>query len=222
MHAIKIYMRETSPFSQSFEQLPNTLPIFPLGGAIVLPGGALALNIFETRYLNMVQDAIKSDQLIGMIQPQDESTPATLHDIGCAARIVRYRETKDGRLEISLEGLCRFGIHEELSCMRGYRLVKPSWLHYQHDFSVQDQADPHHFVQFINALHNYFSNQDIEIDWATLEQASQETLVNNLVGRVALSNEDKQLLIEATSLSDRVKSFTAILTDRESGLTTRH
>ena len=103
-------MRKSSPFTQSFEQLPKTLPIFPLSGAVVLPGGTLALNIFEPRYLNMLQDTMRGDRLIGMIQPKNELTPTVLHTIGCAARVISYSETKDGRLEILLEGICRLSL----------------------------------------------------------------------------------------------------------------
>ncbi len=99
---------------QQFEQLPDTLPVFPLTNAVVMPGGHLPLNIFEPRYLNMLQDAMERHRLIGMIQPRDESPNPDLYSVGCAARITRYEETNDGRLEVSLTGLCRFEIKEEL------------------------------------------------------------------------------------------------------------
>lgn len=215
-------MRKKSPFTQSFEQLPSTLPIFPLDGAVVLPGGALPLNIFEPRYLKMVHDSMKSDQLIGMIQPKDQLALPKLHETGCAARIIRYSETSDGRLEIVLEGLCRFNIIEELSCMRGYRLIKPNWARYEHDFSEQGPADVQDNRLFINALHHYFKKNSIDVDWSVIEELPQQTLVNNLVHQLSLSTEDKQLLIEANTLNDRVKSFTAILSDNENDSETRH
>ena len=118
-------MKEMPPFAQTFAQLPNSLAIFPLNGAVVLPRGSLALNIFETRYLKMVQDAMKSSQLIGMIQTKDELKPPSLYEVGCAGRIVRYTETTDGRLEILLRGLCRFSIDEELSCCLLYTSPSP-------------------------------------------------------------------------------------------------
>ena len=91
------------PFKQNFEQLPEVLPIFPLSGAVVLPGGSLSLNIFEPRYLNMVQDAMRTNQIIGMIQPKDSATHPSLYDVGCAGRIRRYEEVEGGRLEIVIE-----------------------------------------------------------------------------------------------------------------------
>ena len=118
-------MSRLSPFVQPFEQLPPTLPVFPLSSAVVLPATNLPLNIFEPRYLNMVQDAIESHRLIGMIQPRYDTANPGLYQVGCAGRITRYAETNDGRLEIALTGLCRFTIGEELSTTCGYRLVKP-------------------------------------------------------------------------------------------------
>jgi len=215
-------MRKLSPFTQSFEQLPNTLRIFPLAGAVVMPSGTLALNIFEPHYLNMVHDAMKTEQLIGMIQPKDDISSAALHKIGCAARVVHYIETRDGRLEIRLEGLCRFSIEEELSTTRGYRLIKPRWQDYQHDYETAESASTENSHTFMTALRNYFNRHDIEVDWSTIEDLRQESLVNNLVGQLALSSEDKQLLVEANSLSDRVKCFTAILKENENNHTTRH
>jgi Lon protease-like protein len=215
-------MRKKTSFTQSYNQLPQTLPIFPLGGAAILPGGTLALNIFEPRYLNMIQDAMKHDQLIGMIQPKDELSPSSLHKVGCAARIIRYSETNDGRLEILLQGLCRFSLHEELSSMRGYRLVKPNWAEFKPDFSIHNLASDQSFELFSNALRRYFNEKNVDVDWEALDRLSQSTLVNNLIGQLALSHEDKQLLIEADTLSDRVKSFTAILNATGENLARRH
>lgn len=215
-------MTSKSPFMQSYQQLPTTLPVFPLSGAVVMPGGVLPLNIFEPRYLNMVSDAMKSNQLIGMIQPKDELIPATLHAVGCAARVTQYNETKDGRLEIVLEGLCRFDINEELSTMRGYRLIKPSWLDFQHDFDKHQTADPQHSLLFTSALRGYFKKHDIKVDWAAIEDLPQATLVNNLVAQLPLSSDDKQILIEAKTLADRVACFTGILATTEDVQETRH
>ena len=215
-------MRKKSPFTQSFELLPSTLPVFPLDGAVVLPCGALPLNIFEPRYLKMVHDAMKSDQLIGMIQPKNQLAVPTLYETGCAARIIQYSETSDGRLEIVLEGLCRFNISEELICMRGYRLIKPNWVSYEHDFFDPSPADVQNKMLFIGALRRYFSKNNIDVDWSVIDELPQQTLVNNLVHQLALSAQDKQLLIEAKTVNDRVKSFIAILTDNENSSETRH
>ncbi|MFT6033649.1 MAG: Lon protease-like protein [Arenicella sp.] len=215
-------MTSKSPFMQSYQQLPTTLPVFPLSGAVVMPGAKLPLNIFEARYLNMLRDAMKSNQLIGMIQPKDELTPATLHTVGCAARVIQYAETDDGRLEIVLEGLCRFDIDEELSSMRGYRLIKPRWENFKHDFDESQPADIQHSLLFTSALRSFFKKHNIEVDWDAIDDLPQESLVSNLVAQLPISGDDKQLLIEANTLADRVRSFTLILSEADSAQETRH
>ncbi len=214
--------RKKSPFTQDFENLPNTIPVFPLNGAVVLPGSLMPLNIFEPRYLDMIRDAMKSEQLIGMIQVKDELSPPSLQAIGCAARIIRYSETSDGRIEILLEGLCRFRVHEELSCLRGYRLVQADWSSYQTDFDEPEPASEQDALLFSGTLKKYFEEQSIDVDWSSVEDLPQDTLVSNLVTQLALSSDDKQLLIEASNLSDRVKVFTAILASDEGSTTIRH
>ncbi len=214
--------RKKSPFTQDFEKLPNTLAIFPLNGAVVLPGNLMPLNIFEPRYLNMIRDAMKGEQLIGMIQVKDELSPPSLQAVGCAARIIRYSETSDGRLEVLLEGLCRFAIKEELSCLRGYRLVQADWSVYENDFDEPTPASDQETLLFSSTLKKYFEEQSIDVDWSTIEDLSQDTLVSNLVTQLALSSDDKQLLIEASNLSDRVKVFTAILANNDSSNSIHH
>ena len=127
-------MKELSPFMQTFDRLPATLPIFPLHNAMMFPGGNLPLNIFEPRYVNMLQDAMRSDQLVGMIQSRDESGKPDLFKVGCAGRVTRYEENDDGRIEIILTGLCRFQVQEELASTRGYRLIVPDWSAYACDY----------------------------------------------------------------------------------------
>jgi len=214
--------RKKSPFTQDFDKLPNTIAVFPLNGAVILPGSLMPLNIFEPRYVNMVRDAMRGDQLIGMIQAKDELSPPSLQSVGCAARIIRYSETSDGRLEIMLEGLCRFKVQAELSCMRGYRLVQPNWSSYQSDFNEPIKASDEDTLLFLGTLKKYFEQKNIDIDWSTIEDLSQDTLVSNLVTQLAISSDDKQLMIEASSLSDRIKAFTAILANDENSATIRH
>ncbi len=214
--------RKKSPFTQDFEKLPNTLAVFPLNGAVVLPGSLMPLNIFEPRYLNMVRDAMKGEQLIGMIQVKDERSPPSLQTVGCAARIIRYSETSDGRLEILLEGLCRFKVQEELSCLRGYRLAQADWSAYRSDFDEPEPASDQDTLLFSGTLKKYFKEHNIDVDWSSIEDLPQDTLVSNLVTQLALSSDDKQLLIEASNLSERVKAFTAILASDEESTTIRH
>ena len=207
---------------QKFEQLPDTLPVFPLTNAVVMPGGHLPLNIFEPRYLNMLQDAMEKHRLIGMIQPRDESPKPDLYSVGCAARITRYEETNDGRLVVSLTGLCRFEIKEELVTTRGYRLIVPDWSKFAMDY--EEQAEPDLVTQrsFINVLRSYFNQTDMTLDWKVMEKLDGESLLNALFYFLNLSNEDKQMLIEIDTVEQRIKAITAILENNNEETIVRH
>ena len=204
-------MPKRTPFMQSLDQLPDTLPVFPLANAVVLPGGILPLNIFEQRYLYMLQDAMDSHRLIGMIQPRDDSNKPELFQIGCAGRITRYEETADGRLEIVLTGLSRFKVIEELSSTRGYRLIKPDWSGFSADFAEAEEPGIQEKTEFNSALKAYLDNNDLQADWKWLEKLNSEQLINTLISVLPLSDTDKQLLIETDTLAHRMRAFTAIL-----------
>lgn len=215
-------MKNQSPFMQAFDHLPATLPIFPLSNAIMLPGGNLPLNVFEPRYLNMLKDAMRSDQLIGMIQPRDDTEKSPLFDVGCAGRITRYEENKDGRIEIGLTGLCRFQIQEELTSTRGYRFVVPNWSAYRCDYDEQKPASELANIAFRTALKTYFSENNMDADWTMLEKLDVEELANSLFGFLPLSVEDKQLLVEIDGFPDRLTAFTAVLESSSKPTTTLH
>lgn len=208
-----------SPFTQAFTELPGSLPIFPLNNALMLPDGELPLNIFEPRYLNMVRDAMKSEQLIGMVQPTNASTNVSdsnttqpnLHRIGCAGRIVRYEETLDGRLSIVLKGLCRFEIVQELSTVRGYRLVVPDWSKFEHDFAPTEPDNPQTKLLLHSSLRQYLKHNNIEADWDTITNINLKTLMTLLFNSLPFSDEDKQLLIETSDLSEQLTVFRTIL-----------
>lgn len=207
-------MKKNSPFTQNFDQLPNSLAIFPLSNAVVMPGGLLPLNIFEPRYLNMLKDAMRGDQLIGMIQPKNEGlnddTP-DLFNVGCAARISRYEETNDGRLEIMLAGLCRFKVKKEITSMRGYRVVAPDWSLYQNDYDDFEDVTQENKMLLNGALRQYFTYKNLDVDWDSFSHVPTETLLNNLISQLAFTPQDKQMLIETIDLETRVKSFCALL-----------
>ena len=203
-------MSKPYPFLQSKEELPPTLPIFPLPGAVLLPRGHLPLNIFEPRYLNMVNDAMRSDRLIGMIQPIDESH-TELSKVGCAGRIIRYEETRDGRIEILLAGLCRFAIKEELSSVRDYRLVQAEWAEYAADLESSSNVNADQALLFKGALRQYLQSEELELDHALLDKLHIEDLLNSMISYLPLDQHSKQILLETTTLEDRVVSFIAIL-----------
>jgi len=200
-------------FAQTFEQLPSTLPIFPLRNAVFLPGGFLPLNIFEPRYLNMVQDAMRGDQLIGMIQPRENAEQSDLYDIGCAGRVIRYEETDDGRIQILLAGLCRFTIDLELPTTRGYRLVQPDWSNFAEDFNTPPQPDAEALLSFKGVLRAYLEQNELNVDWDQLNEIDTEDMVNSLFNALPIASQDKQILIETNTLANRIVAFTAILKD---------
>ena len=215
-------MSNISPFMQAFEKLPETLPIFPLTNAVVLPGGQLPLNIFEGRYLNMIQDVMKSHRLIGMIQPRDETNNPKLYEIGCAARVTQYEEMVDGRLEITLTGLCRFEITEELVTTRGYRLVIPNWSKFEIDCEAQGEPDNATHLSFINTLRNHFSEAEMQVDWEVMEKLDTEDLFHTFFFFLRLSNTDKQMLIEMDTLEQRIIAIVAILGSNNQDYETQH
>jgi Lon protease-like protein len=202
-------MHPKSPFTQPFDKLPQTLPVYPLDNAL-LPGGELPLEFFEPRFLNLVRDALKSDQLIGMIQPRTDKPDSALYGIGCAGRIRQYRERKSGRIDVMLTGVCRYRIVDEIPTTRGYRLVKPDWRDYARDYE-SEIVDPERIARFNEALHDYFSRNDLRVDWGVLQRLEIEEVVNNLVLVFKLTTEEKQLLLEAPTVNQRLDVFRSLI-----------
>ena len=200
-----------SPFIPSFEALPDTLPIFPLAGAIVLPGAELPLNIFEPRYLNMIQDAMGGHRMIGMIQPKPNNDGDELCAAGCAGRITQYRETADGRIELVLTGVCRFDLGEELSTTRGYRLIVPDWDRFSGDYADNDDRVQHRHGQLIEALTRFFDVKNYEADMPMLERLPTVRLVDSLTIGLPFSEAEKQMLLETVDPEARVHSFIALI-----------
>ena len=202
-------MLPKSPFTQPFDRLPQTLPVFPLDNAL-LPGGELPLEFFEPRYLNLVVDAMRSDQLIGMVQPKGNGSDPALFSVGCAGRIRQYRERKSGRIDVMLSGVCRYRIVEELPTTRGYRLVRADWSDYARDYD-SERADPDRVVRFNDALKGYFDHNNMAFDWDVMNKLEIEEVVNNLVLILKLSTEDKQQLLESMTVNDRLDVFCGLL-----------
>ncbi len=203
---------KTNPFVTPFDALPETLPIFPLTGALVMPGAELPLNIFEPRYLNMVNDALAGHRMIGMIQPD----PAADNDIdlcrtGCAGRITQYRETSDCRIEMVLSGVCRFDVVEELSTTRGYRLVVPDWSRFADDYLDHDDLPEQRHQQLVESLRRFFDSRGYEADMAMLEKLPSARLVDSLTMALPFSNQEKQMLLETVDARARLDSFVALV-----------
>jgi Lon protease-like protein len=198
---------------QSIEELPQTLPIFPLTGALLLPRGHLPLNIFEPRYLAMVDSALSTTRLIGMIQPtepEDKVLKPKLSAVGCAGRIVSYRETEDGRFLITLLGVCRFRAVEELTTVTPYRQLRADYTGYLGDMAAPP-PDAFPRERLATALRDYLSRRDLKADWGSVMSAPADVLVNALAMLCPFEPAEKQALLEAPSWSERIDTLVALL-----------
>jgi hypothetical protein len=194
--------------------LPQVIPVFPLPGAILLPRGQLPLNVFEPRYLNMIDDAMAGDRIIGMVQPQAGSPRLPgLSPIGCAGRITSFAETSDGRYLITLTGVARFRIASELPTQTPYRQVRAAFAPFEDDLSAPPTDDIGVDRDgLLDALRAYLEMRGLDIDWDTAETAPPEALINSLSMALPFEPPEKQALLEAVSLTDRSAVLTALLT----------
>ena len=202
-----------SVFDPSFEDLGTTIPIFPLSGVLLLPGGRLPLNIFEPRYLNMAADALEADRVIGMVQPTEEadtSKDPTVYSTGCAGRITSFEETEDGRYLVTLKGTARFNIVEELKTKLDYRRVVPDWTPYATDLEEPEGAIPDR-SEFLLSLRKYFDIMSMDANWDAIEEAPCERLVTSIAMICPFEPPEKQALLEAPTLENRVEILTALV-----------
>jgi Lon protease-like protein len=197
--------------------LPGALPVFPLGGVLLLPRGRLPLNVFEPRYLAMVDDVMGRHRLIGIIQPEGGSVSGSpaLRMIGCAGRITSLSETEDGRYLISLSGIARFRVTAELATSTPYRQVQPNFEEFQADLIEHtDDANSAHAIdrqRLLAALRRYLDANQMKTDWAGIEEAEMDTLVTSLAMICPFEAAEKQALLEAPGLRDRADVLTALL-----------
>jgi Lon protease-like protein len=202
----------SSPLTLPFDQLPATLPIFPLPNAIVMPGCQLPLNIFEPRYLNMVFDALGAERLIGMVQPDSSADGETpVYKTGTAGRIISFNETQDGRLLIVLTGVCRFDITEEIPTTRGYRRAIADWARFGQDYELLTDNTGYDRIRLLVLLREYFQRKGIETNWAAVEQMPVPLLVNVLTGQLPFAPPERQALVEAVSVEDRTAKLIHLL-----------
>jgi Lon protease-like protein len=192
--------------------LPQAIPVFPLSGALLLPGGLLPLNIFEPRYLNMIDDAMAGDRLIGMVQARggDPARPA-LAPIGCVGKITSFAETPDGRYMISLTGVCRFELGDELPVATPYRQVRARFAPFEDDLRPDAALTDIDKPRFLAALGRYLDHRGLGIDWDTAGQAPSGALVNSLAMGLPFDPAEKQALLEAVTLADRAEALIALL-----------
>ncbi|MCX7339137.1 MAG: LON peptidase substrate-binding domain-containing protein [Hyphomicrobiales bacterium] len=194
---------------------PATIPLFPLPGALLLPRGQMPLNIFEPRYLAMFDDALKSHRLIGIIQPDQDAadevrlTPR-LFRIGCIGRITQFAETGDGRYLLTLTGVARFEVEEELSVRTAYRQAKVSYAPFLTDFEARAGEDKVDRVSLLRALKEFALANELKIDWKGVNDAPNEALVNALSMIAPFGAREKQALLEAADLKARADMLVAI------------
>jgi Lon protease-like protein len=195
-------------------ELPDQFPIFPLSGALLLPNGRLPLNIFEPRYLAMVEDALAAGRHIGMIQPnpaapRSNAGPA-LHRVGCLGRLTSFAETEDGRYLVTLSGVIRFAVAEELPITRGYRRVEADFAPFSDDLAPETPEGLDRDA-ILTLLRSYFAHQGVEANWAALEQMSDNTLVGTLAMACPFAPLEKQALLEAPDFTHRSATLMALL-----------
>lgn len=197
----------------STKELPGALPVFPLSACLLLPRSELPLNIFESRYLAMVDAALARDRLIGMIQPAEGVVLAgtdDLYSVGCVGRLTRFAETGDGRYLISLEGVCRFRLAGETTCSTPYRVFNVDFSAFADDLNVSEPIRPSERAALMRALRAFAERHNFEVDWDSIERASDETLVNALAMMSPFGAREKQALLEAENLGARAAALIAI------------
>lgn len=194
--------------------LPDTIPIFPLPGALLLPRARLPLHIFEPRYLAMLDDTMKTPhRLIGMIQPcgaPGEKAPR-LHSIGCAGRLTGFSETEDGRYMVTLSGISRFRLLREAEGFTPYRRADVAWTGFERDMGGSESDKGFDRKAFLGLLSRFFAARNLSTDWDSLKEAEDELLINSLSMLCPFDPEDKQALLEAPSLATRRETLVTLL-----------
>jgi Lon protease-like protein len=202
-------------FHPRFEDLPSEFAVFPLSGALLLPRGKLPLNIFESRYLAMIEDSLAAGRMFGMIQP-DANLPASdvgegLYRVGCLGRLSSFSETDDGRLLITLTGLIRFTIRTELSLRRGYRVVRGDFSGYTDDLNLGRPPADIEREAILAALRAYFTRRSVDANWDAIRGLSDDGLVITLAMACPFEAVEKQALLEAPTDADRAATLLALL-----------
>ena len=199
-------------FYETVDDLPKQLPVFPLEGALLLPRGQLPLNIFEPRYLSMFEDALGRGRVMGIIQPGDEAAEdeAPLQQVGCVGRITSFSETEDGRMIVSLTGIARFRVQQELQVLTPYRQVEADYRAYGSDLIADVGALDVNRDGLVDVLRRYLEANNMSADWEAIEQSGNEALVNSLSIISPYGLKEKQALLEAESLSERAEILIAL------------
>ncbi len=203
------------PYYRSVADLPRALPIFPLPGVLLLPRGTLPLNVFEPRYVAMVEDALRGERLVGMIQPDEEAEDvgrAHCYAIGCAGRMTQLGETDDGRWLVTLTGVARFRLARELAHAEGgYRLVEPDFTPFAGDLEAVGGAATIDRKALLGHLRAFFHKKRIDANWEAIEKADDESLVTALAMICPFRPPERQALLEAPDVAARAATLMALL-----------
>jgi hypothetical protein len=193
---------------------PGLIPLFPLPGALLLPRGQMPLNLFEPRYLAMAEDAIRGDRVIGMIQPDAEGggspTVPKLYRAGCAGRITQFAETGDGRLLVTLTGIARFHLLQEMPVTTPYRQAQVSYEAFADDFTARAGEEAVDREAVVRALRDFVGQHKIQVDWKGVNEAPNEALVNALCMMSPFGVREKQAMLEAPDLKTRAEILVAV------------
>ena len=198
---------------RSVRDIPDTVPVFPLAGALLLPGGQMPLHIFEPRYLEMVDAALRGDRLIGMIQPKfsgDVGSPdkPNLCGVGCLGRLASFAESGDGRYVISLQGVCRFRVSGELAVRTPFRQCRIT--PFEGDLAGDEEAADVDRGELLRVFRAYLDANELEADWESVQRAGNDTLVNALSMMSPYGPAEKQALLEAPDLKSRAETLVAL------------
>ena len=197
-----------------YENLPNTIPVFPLSNFIIFPNVSVPLNIFESRYLKMVDDSMKTNKLIGMVQPKKNklNSETSLHNIGCLGKISSFKETEDGRYLIELKGLIRFEIIKEINNDKNYKECQINFSSFQEDLLDKNEKLKFSDLELIfKDLKNLFEKRGFVINWDSLKKQNLSEVINALAMGSPFTIEEKQILLEAKNLEVRKDKIAEIL-----------
>ena len=197
------------------KDLPTNIPVFPLSNFIIFPNATVPLNIFEPRYLEMINDSMKSNKMIGMIQPKNSNTDVKtpdLHNIGCLGKIISFTETNDGRYLIELKGLIRFQKEKEVETKKQYRILEVNFENFYEDLSPENQDLNFSDLKLIfKDLKSLFEKKGFIINWKALEKQKIDETINALAMASPFALEEKQVLLEASNIDIRKNKMAQIL-----------
>tara|TARA_X000001036_G_scaffold331800_1_gene310546 strand:+ start:355 stop:1026 length:672 start_codon:yes stop_codon:yes gene_type:complete len=204
-------------FDNKYDELPESIPLFPLNKVLLLPRAKLPLNLFENRYLHMFDHALQNGRYIGMIQPSEEPKkdgemkPPSLYNVGCAGFLTAFSQTNDNRYEIILEGVCRFKIKKELELMNGFRRANVQWSKFKSDFKIEKLDSNEKRDEFLKILRPFLEKMSMNVDWDVIEGTNDEDLINTISMCCPFDVNEKQALLEAISLENRREVLTSLI-----------